>query len=277
MHRPQRGKHVQRRSPRGRIVQRGVVCLVEVNDVVIGAVPARQRQGHALRRICAEAARGTSHAERCEVIVFARDPIGHARSVARRHGQRITVWETAAVAHGDQLEPLLSAAGIARAEVGPEDLQRLWSLVGPEDPQRLDEFLDALAPGDEFDDGLALRAGQWSIDLRTTAVRTGVLTALVAGVLIPNGFGEFVVGFVTAVLPSVVEIERVELGAGDRRLLVELRAKTSLASEDELYAALPAAVRDQINRYDFADFVERLRDAGFASSGPGETIRLKAP
>jgi hypothetical protein len=40
-------------------------------------------------------------------------------------------------------------------------------------------------------------------------------------------------------------------------------------SEDELYDALPAETRAAINRYDFADFVERLRGGGFAQERDG--------
>jgi hypothetical protein len=108
-------------------------------------------------------------------------------------------------------------------------------------------------------------------------VRTGVLTALVAGVLIPQGLTEFAVGFVTAVLPSVVEIERVEVSAGDRRLLVELRGRALTGSEDELYAALPAETRAVINRYDFADFIARLREAGLVAGPEDTTLVLRAP
>lgn len=95
--------------------------------------------------------------------------------------------------------------------------------------------------------------------------------------MIPNGFGEFAVGFMTAVIPSVIEIERVELGAGDRRLLVELRAIRDLGTEDALYDALPADVRAQINRYDFADFIARLRELGLADGRRGGAIRLSVP
>ena len=176
----------------------------------------------------------------------------------------------------DLLQPLLDITGVGdRAD--PAALGRLWELVGDADAHRLDEYLEALAPPGEHDDALFLRAGEWSIDLRATAVRASVLSALVAGVLIPQGLGDFAVGFVTAILPAVIEIERIQLRAGDRRLLIDLSAKTDLGSEDELYAALPADVRSTVNRYDFADFIERLREAGFADGPEGGTIHLQAP
>jgi hypothetical protein len=176
----------------------------------------------------------------------------------------------------DQLQPLLDAVSVGDS-ADLEGLKRLWVLLGDADPQRFDEFIEAVTPEDAEEDGLALRAGQWSIDLRKTAVRTTVLTALVGGALATQGLSEFAIGFATAILPTVIEVERIELGAGDRRLLVELRTKADLGSEDQLYAALPKEVQAEINRYDFADFVERLRQAGFAEGSDGGSLRLKAP
>ena len=176
----------------------------------------------------------------------------------------------------DQLQPLLNAASVGDL-ADPQALKRLWALTGDADERRFGEFLEAVAPPDEQGDGLALRAGEWSIDLRATAVRTTVLTALVGGVLATQGLSEFAIGFATAILPTVIEIERVRLGAGDRRLLIEIRAKADLGSEDQLYASLPDEVRAEINRYDFADFIQRLRHAGFAEGTGDGPIRLKAP
>jgi hypothetical protein len=177
--------------------------------------------------------------------------------------------------HGDPLQPLLTAAGVSGRELGTSEAKRLWSLVDGGDGALFDEFLEAIAPRDA-DGELPLRVGQWRLDLAETGVRTGVLTALVAGALIPQGLTEFAVGFVTAVLPSVLEIERIELEAGDQRLLVELRSRVTSGSEDALYEALPPETRAVINRYDFADFVARLREAGFAKGPDSGTIRLRS-
>jgi len=178
-------------------------------------------------------------------------------------------------APADDLRRLLAAAGVIRDELGLEDLERLWSLVGATGPHLFDEFVDAVVPGSGGDE-LGFRVGQWKLDLAITGVRASVLTALVAGVLIPQGFTDFAVGFVTAVLPSVLEIERVALSAGDHRLLVEMRSKLNSATEDELYASLGAETRAVINRYDFADFVQRLREAGFATQDEDGLIRVRA-
>ena len=176
----------------------------------------------------------------------------------------------------DQLGALLHDIGVEDGALGVDDARRLWSLVGDPESPLFDEFLAAITLGGS-DITLAWRVGRWRLDLAESAVRTGVLTALVAGVLIPQGLTEFAVGFVTAVLPSVVDIERVELRAGDRRLLIELRARALDGTEEELYAALPPEVRAVVNRYDFADFMARLRDVGLASGPDGGRVFLWPP
>ena len=111
--------------------------------------------------------------------------------------------------------------------------------------------------------------------------RAGILSAVAAAVLVHQGLTEFGVAFATAVLPAVFDIERIELSPGDRRLVTEIRLRYAyrqgFATEDELYAALPGATREVINRYDFADFIGRLRAAGLIDESGGHRLRLREP
>ena len=128
------------------------------------------------------------------------------------------------------------------------------------------------------DDAYALRLGRWSLDLSRAGVRSVVLSSLIAAGLAHRGWGEFGVAFLTAVIPTVLDIERVELSAKDRLLLADLRLKPRTQQffydPDDLYAELPPEARLVVNRYDFADFVERLRAAGEAENGPADRIRI---
>jgi hypothetical protein len=176
---------------------------------------------------------------------------------------------------GDDLMLLLAAVGVDGHSMGPEEASRLWGLLGSLEDPLFEEFLAQIARVDG-DSELSLRVGSWRLDLTESAIRTSVLTAFVAAALIPQGLTEFAVGFVTAVLPSVFVIERVELSAGDRRLLVELRSKILSGTDDELYAALPADARAIVNRYDFADFLERLREAGMLKDTGDGVVMIQA-
>jgi hypothetical protein len=185
------------------------------------------------------------------------------------------------VPDSSDFQQLLTAAGVSENEAGPDDLRTIWRLTGQSDEALFDEFLNAVeaacAPtweGRPLEPGeLGLRYGQWRIDLGLSGVRAALGAALAASALAPHGFADFTVTFIAAVLPAVIEVERVELSPGDERLLLELRLKREIRSnfmtEDQLYDALPAETRAIINRYDFADFVGRLREAGFAAEHDG--------
>jgi hypothetical protein len=187
----------------------------------------------------------------------------------------------------DSLDQLLVASGVRGDVLTSEDIARMCERIASNVPST--EFLRAVSqacsPESGDDDGptdqLALRLGRWRIDLTRQGVRAGLLTAVAAAALASHGLTDLGVVFATAVLPAVFDITRIELSAGDRKLLVELRAKEAFmnvhASTDELYDSLPAATRRQINPYDFADFVERLRASGLIDGARGGTLRLLGP
>lgn len=124
---------------------------------------------------------------------------------------------------------------------------------------------------------LPMRVGGWRLDLGRTGVRTGLMASIVAGAMVQQGLTEMVIGVVAAVIPSVLDIERVALSAGDRMLLLELRllpeVRDRAFTEDELYARLPDGTRAVVNRLEFATFVERVRNAGYATPGASTLLR----
>ena len=187
----------------------------------------------------------------------------------------------------DPLDVLLAAVGNYGAALTDEQAVELWSTSGDAEDSALDDFLAVLVgQGDPTwtdaavlpDDAYALRLGRWRLDLRRAGVRSVVLSSLIAAGLAHTGRGEFGVAFLTAVIPTVLDIERVELSAKDRLLLADLRLKPRTQQffydPDDLYAELPPEARLVVNRYDFADFVERLRAAGEAENGPADRIRI---
>ena len=172
----------------------------------------------------------------------------------------------------DDVDLLLRRAGVPGPDVGPAEVDRLAACV-VEDGLR-DELVSAVLETCDavWDDGvhltadeLGLRIGGWRLDLGRTAVRRGLMSAVLAGALVQRGLTEMVVGVVAGVVPSVLDIARVRLTAADRLLVLELRlhpdVRAGALSEDALYERLPAPVRDVVNRLEFADFVARLREA----------------
>lgn len=190
---------------------------------------------------------------------------------------------------GDPITTLLDRAGLHDEPLSADDLGQLWDSLGFADDALGDEFIDviaALALADDpaqatVDPELHLRLGQWRVDIARQGIRAGVMTAVVAAVMVQRGLTEFGVAFATAVLPSIIDVERVELAPGDRRLLLEIRLRPAFregfATEDELYNSLPAETRAVVNPYDFADFIGRIRDAGLLEEGSEERVRLRDP
>lgn len=185
----------------------------------------------------------------------------------------------------DALQELLESAGVAADELTAQGATKLWVTLRLGDTASCDDFLNALRDGPAEplgqDDELHLRVGGWRIDLARESARGAVLSAIAAAALASQGMAEIGIALATAIIPTLLDVERIELRASDRRLLVELRLKPkvreSFLTEDELYDALPAKVRRVVNRYDFADFVARLRDAGRLEEDDLERLRPRDP
>ncbi len=186
----------------------------------------------------------------------------------------------------DHLDVLLDAAGVDGDELAVDDVARLCALLGLDgDDPLTDEVADELgrlgrpSGGEVPADAYGFRVGQWRIGLAGPGVRTAVLSAIVGASLAQRGFEEVAIAMATVVIPTVLDVEKVELGAGDRRLLLRLRLKTAVRdgfmTEDELYDTLPEDDRRRINRYDFADFVARIREAGLVEGD--EWMRPRDP
>jgi hypothetical protein len=190
------------------------------------------------------------------------------------------------VAVADGVIDLLDWWAPCDGRAGPDDVERLAPLV-VDDVLREEWVAAVVATCDPtWDDGLRpaptdlpMRVGGWRIDLARAGVRSGFMATVLAGVLVQQGLTQMIIGVVAAVIPSVLDIDRVALSAGDRMLLVELRlhpeVRDRALDEDELYVRLPADVAAKVNRFEFADFVERLREAGYATEGA--TTRLQDP
>ena len=184
---------------------------------------------------------------------------------------------------------LLELAGVTSDAIDATDIARVCALLGlDEDDPITEEVTDEIArlgeatwpagtvPPDEY----GFRIGKWRIEVGRHGVHAGILTAFAAAALIQRGVAEIGVAVVTAVLPTVLVVERIELSAGDRRLLIDLQLRPAVRdgfmTEDELYASLPDDARRSVNRYDFADFVGRLRDAGLVE-GSDAWLRVRDP
>ncbi len=129
--------------------------------------------------------------------------------------------------------------------------------------------------------GLHVRPGGWIIDLRDSATRTVLAAALVGGMMLPAGFDQLPAYVLPAVLPLLIDVRKVRLSRGDRKLLLELRLSQTPAqaaiswTPDALYGRLPAVVQQQVSPIDFADFVDRLVQAGEVDDAGSDEVVVR--
>lgn len=138
--------------------------------------------------------------------------------------------------------------------------------------------------GDIPPDELGLRVGAWQLDLTKAGARAALSTVFTAALIylaFPGTPIEMVgVGFLTSIVVSVLEVERVEVSAKGRLILADLKLRPEVMERffdpRTLYETLPAETRSQLSLLDFADVVAELRAAGDAEDGPTGTVRIRA-
>lgn len=142
------------------------------------------------------------------------------------------------------------------------------------EPAQVTDFADLvrrICDQDESRNEFDLRAGEWQIDLSKLTIRGALTSALVAALLDLDGLVKTSISALALVLPSIVEIDRITLSSGDELLLAEVRlthaAGRGFVTVDALYDELPDDVQSTLNRFDFADTIERIRAAGHIEGG----------
>lgn len=139
---------------------------------------------------------------------------------------------------------------------------------------------DALAANGRGAPVLEVRPGGWVINTTSSLARAAIAAALMTGVMYAGGFDQIPAYVLPAVLPLVVDLDRVRLSRGDRKLLAVLRVNAGAAAgqpvnTDVLYNRLPASVRQEVSPLDFADFTDRLVAAGEADDPGFDDVVLR--
>lgn len=175
-----------------------------------------------------------------------------------------------AAGQGDLTDSGLRQLFATATGLNAESLADAWEAVE-------DAVVAALPDGS----GLRVRPGGWVVDIRSSVIRTVVAAALVGGALWHVGLDQLPGYVAPAVLPLLVDVRKARLSRADDRLLVDLRLTSTTAQmdwpwpADALYGRLPADVRERLAPGDFADFVDRLVQAGEADPAGYDEVRLR--
>jgi hypothetical protein len=184
------------------------------------------------------------------------------------------------------LAEAVAAAALPRKLDQPALLRLLDDVAGitPEtDPFAVMAAEDALAANARGTAVLEVRPGGWVIDTTSSLARTAVTAALMTAVMYAGGFDQIPAYVLPAILPLLVDMDRVRLSRSDRQLLAVLRFNAGAAAgqpvhPDVLYDRLPDDVRQDVSPLDFADFTERLIAVGEADDpGYGDVTLLDRP
>jgi Arc/MetJ family transcription regulator len=179
------------------------------------------------------------------------------------------------------------------------NLDELVGAFAPSDTLRVDDALLAevvaavgltgLSGGDDFDSTLrqliaergdqplAMRAGQWQIDMSRSAFQTLVASALIVSAILAAGATSTAVIVLAAIAPFLVDVERVKISASDRMVLAALHTQLDQPRERrELYDGLSADLRHEVTFLEFVDILERLDRAGMIDHDT-DLFELPAP
>ncbi len=163
---------------------------------------------------------------------------------------------------------------VNRLEV-PDELDREWFTasflasfgIDPDSDlaDLCEDIVVATVAGD--DAAFHMRPGGWRVSVAGTAVKALLTAALLGAALFHNGATDIPAELLPAVIPLVVDVNRVRLSRRDRELLAPLRIAsadlgTTAVSPHVLYNRLEPSVRAELNFGDFADFCDRLIAAG---------------
>lgn len=187
----------------------------------------------------------------------------------------------------DPLDIVLARAGVRGSTLDVVSANILARELGF-DAETTSEFVDALQQhGDWYSPSLppgatGLMIREWRLDLKKTGIRDKIVDAILAATMLEVRSRGISVMVLSAIISSILDIERVSLTDDNRRLLVEVQQIPGVAdgsvSVEELYQDLPMDIQDQVDLSDFKELIALLRLTGHVVEGTtDDTVRVREP
>jgi uncharacterized protein YbcV (DUF1398 family) len=116
---------------------------------------------------------------------------------------------------------------------------------------------------DAADEPLALRFGNWRVDMSATIFRSGLTAALMVSAIEAAGITSTAVVVLAAVVPCLVDVDHVAVSQSDRLVFAALKTKLATPQQRRaLWDSLPADLQHEITFLEFVDLLARLEQAG---------------
>lgn len=170
----------------------------------------------------------------------------------------------------------------------PEEVSRAWLMdevlvpLGVNPDSELaevceDAFVAALSGNDDM---LHMRPGGWRMDIAGSVVRAALAAGLLGAGLFLGGADDVPVELLPAVVPLLVNLEKVRLDRREREFLAPLRVASAgiegmAVSPQVLFNRLDPLVREQLAYDDFLRLCERLIEAGEMDDAGYDDVRAR--
>jgi hypothetical protein len=172
--------------------------------------------------------------------------------------------------------------------IDSRSLFAFWNELAPANTEYAAAFEQAVIIQWECNSGqLYARTGGWCLHLKRGLIKAAILSPIVAATLQAAGVTGLPSIILPMVLPFLFEIERTTLSRRHEEILLHLvrsGAARQAHSVDQLYDLLPPALRDEVNRIEFLEFIDALEllrlareqeNREFILSHPNSGIRIK--
>lgn len=171
----------------------------------------------------------------------------------------------------------------------PQEFDRTWLLetfltplgIDPDSP--VADACEDLVTDDlsSHNDAFHMRPGGWRVNVVGSIAKSVLAGSLLGAVLFINGAHDIPLELYPAVLPLLIDVERVRLSRRDRDMLIPLRIAAQgvegrALSPHVLYNRIEPTVRAQLSFGDFQDLCDRLIEAGQLDSAGYDDIRARA-
>lgn len=125
-----------------------------------------------------------------------------------------------------------------------------------------------------------MHPGGWRVNVGASLVRSILTTGVVYAGLASIHASEIPLQLVPAVLPLLIDVDRVTISRAERALLIPLRDASvgieGLAvNPSVLYNRLDPAVRADLNERDFLEFVDHLVHAGHLDNAGNDEVKAR--
>lgn len=142
-------------------------------------------------------------------------------------------------------------------------------------------FLNIVTKGENSEKLNMLPKGGWQIKVSDNLLKTAFSMSILYLSLGSLGFS-MLPGYVfPAVIPLLIDIEKIRLSPKDQHLLLELTRWDHVIEHgndpEALYALLPETSQQQVPYLDFLDFLDQLKKAGFAQEAGADKLVLFNP